>query len=372
MSKVSNAEALRINIDGQALEKAGHIEAAIALYEYGVVHGTDTPFTYRRLLVLYRKAKRLDDERRVCELAANRWPVVRNGLGHVQPSDFASRLARIDATTGHASATDNRMREIRSDQPSQTNVVDAALVGATGGDETARESTDSHFTEIIEVRKSGQEGKQAFLDSLGRPTSIEEAAQDYFRERGFKTVRGEVRFWQAMFGLSFWEEIFDGTGTPNALNDIPADLFSGAQFYEARKAQIDEKAAVIALSRVGQFISAQLACHGDTWTRIVFDYPRGDFSYRQILQSPEVAEFLSVISPANFAKIVHRIALNPTENRAGLPDYMLWKGGGVLFIEVKGIREKIRDSQSAWLAGSGNSDRKNSGNSVRSSKGDRR
>lgn len=349
MPKLSDAEKLRINMNGQALEKAGRIEEAIALYEYGVVNRTDTPGTYRRLLVLYRKAKRLEDERRVCELAASRWPVAGDGLGHVEPTDFARRLARIKAKTEHASTNDKRMRDSVSRQPTGANVAEGALAGGAAGGETTRESTYSISTETIEVRKSEQKGKDAFLDSLGRPISIEEAAQDCFHEQGFKTVRGEVQFWQAMFGLAFWEEIFDGTGTPNAMNDIPSDLFFGASFYEARKARIEEKAAFIALSNVGQFIAAQLHRHGNSWTRIVFDYPRGDFSYRQTLQSPEVAEFLSVISPANFARIVRRIALNPTENRAGLPDYMIWKGRDVVFIEVKGLREKIRDSQSAWL-----------------------
>lgn len=97
MAKLSDAQALKINLDGKALENAGRINEAIALYEYGVANGTDTPGTYDRLLVLYRKAKRLEDERRVCELAAKRWPVARNGFGNVSQSSFSSRLARIDA-----------------------------------------------------------------------------------------------------------------------------------------------------------------------------------------------------------------------------------------------------------------------------------
>ena len=108
----------------------------------------------------------------------------------------------------------------------------------------AKESASSFPTEIIEVQRSGQKGKLSFRDSSGKACGTEEAALDYFHVQGFKTLRGEVRFWQAMFGLSFWEEIFEGTGTPNSLNDIPMDLFSGAQFYEARKARIDEKTAV--------------------------------------------------------------------------------------------------------------------------------
>ena len=50
---------------GRALEEAGRIDEAIALYEYGVAGGTDTPFTYTRLRILYRKLKRPDDVERI-------------------------------------------------------------------------------------------------------------------------------------------------------------------------------------------------------------------------------------------------------------------------------------------------------------------
>jgi len=205
-------------------------------------------------------------------------------------------------------------------------------------------------TETIEAPRSGQVGKLAFLDVSGTPCSREDVAMDFYRQRGFRTQRGEVRFWQAMFGVAFWEEIFGGTGTPNEIQDIPVDLFSGDEFYRTRRSQIDRKAKRIAQSEVQSFISEQLRRYGNQWTRIVYDVPQGDFSYRAVLESPEVAEFLRTIPAPVFAKIVLRIATNPSENRAGLPDYMIWKGGEVTFVEVKGPREKIRDSQTAWLA----------------------
>ena len=208
---------------------------------------------------------------------------------------------------------------------------------------------DSVPTEMVEVRRSGQKGKLAFLDEAGTPCSTEEAAQDHLRRQGFTILRGEVQFWQAMFALAFWEDIFEGTGTPNAMNDIPTDLFSGAGFYASRRARIDQKAAQIARTDVRQYILGQLQQHGDTWTRILYDGPRGQFGYRRVLASPEVEEFLGTIAADVFVRIVHRIASNPTENRSGLPDYMMWKGRDVVFVEVKGVREQVRESQVAWM-----------------------
>jgi hypothetical protein len=70
---ISEREALRVNVEGRALEKAGRIDEAIALYEYGVARGTDTPFTYTRLRILYRKLKRPDDVERIQRLMMEQW-----------------------------------------------------------------------------------------------------------------------------------------------------------------------------------------------------------------------------------------------------------------------------------------------------------
>jgi hypothetical protein len=70
---LSESEALRVNVEGRALEKAGRIDKAIALYEYGVAAGTDTPFTYSRLRILYRKLKRPDDVERIKRLMMEQW-----------------------------------------------------------------------------------------------------------------------------------------------------------------------------------------------------------------------------------------------------------------------------------------------------------
>lgn len=160
---------------------------------------------------------------------------------------------------------------------------------------------------------------------------------------GGPLLAGDVR-------LTFWEEIFAGSDAPNAISDIPMDLFSGAAFYEARRAAIDARAATIARSDLRQLVAAQLRRHGSTWTRIVYDHPRDDFSYRSVLESADTGDFLAIIAPAAFAKVVHRIASNPSEHRAGVADYVMWKDGAVVFVEVKGIREKLRESQVAWIA----------------------
>lgn len=77
--------------------------------------------------------------------------------------------------------------------------------------------------EYLEFPKLNDNGKIVFLDNEGNKYSTEEIVQNHFKRLGYKIVRGEVRFWQAMYGLAFWDEIFQGVDIEFTLNDIPLD-----------------------------------------------------------------------------------------------------------------------------------------------------
>lgn len=80
------------NITGEALEKEGKIEEAIIEYEKLVDRKVDTPFTYRRLAILYRKGKNEQDEARVIQAALNNIP--KDNSKHY--NWFKDRLVKIN------------------------------------------------------------------------------------------------------------------------------------------------------------------------------------------------------------------------------------------------------------------------------------
>lgn len=57
------------NLEAEALEKEGKVEEAIGIYRELANKGTDTPFTYRRLAILYRRQKKQSEEIEVIEQA---------------------------------------------------------------------------------------------------------------------------------------------------------------------------------------------------------------------------------------------------------------------------------------------------------------
>ena len=83
-------EAAEGNMRGQELEKEGNIDAAILEYERLLEEGVDTPFTYRRLAIIYSKRKETDEELRVLRAAIKNVPV-QNSTHYKW---FAERLAK--------------------------------------------------------------------------------------------------------------------------------------------------------------------------------------------------------------------------------------------------------------------------------------
>jgi len=110
------------------------------------------------------------------------------------------------------------------------------------GEEDFKPAFDQEaITRKIEIPKSSQKGKLAFLNSKGEPCSTEDAFRDDAEQKGWRVMRAEVSFWQAMFCLTFWDEIFEGMGSPSQGQDIPYDLFQGEKFYLNRQQAIDNR-----------------------------------------------------------------------------------------------------------------------------------
>ncbi|WP_348378377.1 VRR-NUC domain-containing protein, partial [Paraglaciecola sp.] len=202
------------------------------------------------------------------------------------------------------------------------------------------------ITRTIEVAQSGQKGKLAFLNSSQEPCSTEDVFQDHEKNNGWNVMRAEVSFWQSMFCLSFWDEIFDGMGRPVSGQDIPHDLFRGDDFYLNRQADINSKYEILRQGNLCDFINQQLDKTNGSWTRLLFN---GDQDMASYSKSDIVQRFLNQIDPEVFAKIVYRIAQNPNENRAGVPDFVIWNGKELRMSEIKKVRETVRDSQRVWL-----------------------
>lgn len=203
------------------------------------------------------------------------------------------------------------------------------------------------ITTTISTPLSGEKGKLYFICSSGQKCTTEDAVRDYYQHKGYKVMRGEVTFWQGMFALVFYDEIFAINRNP--CSDIPYDMFS-QNFYENRKESIDKKYNYLKSANLYEFINKQLKEHEKPYTRLLDDAPIDkSANCIEFFKTPIVQEFLTKIKPETFAKIVYRIAQNPSENRTGTPDFVIWNNKEMIFVEVKREKETLRNGQIIWL-----------------------
>lgn len=203
------------------------------------------------------------------------------------------------------------------------------------------------ITTTISAPLSGEKGKLYFLCSSGQKCSTEDAVREYYHNKGYKVMRGEVTFWQGMFALAFYDEIF--AININPYSDIPYDMFS-QNFYENRKESIDKKYEYLKKANLSEFINKQLKEHEKPYTRLLDDAPIDkSANCIEFFKIPIVQEFLTKIKSEIFAKIVYKLAQNPVENRAGTPDFVIWNDKEMIFVEVKREKETLRDGQITWL-----------------------
>lgn len=201
-------------------------------------------------------------------------------------------------------------------------------------------------TETIYAQRTGEVGKTYFYCKKGNKCSTEDVVREYYKNIGYSVMRAEHTFWQGMFALAFYDEIF--SVYKYSYNDIPTDMFRKC-FYENREADIESKYKLIQKTDLKQFINSQISKNEPFNTRLL--YPIEIEGYNnpvEYFKSPIVQEFLDRVDNKTFAKVVYKIAKYPGGNFRGTPDYIVWNKKELIFVEVKREKEKLREDQITW------------------------
>lgn len=207
------------------------------------------------------------------------------------------------------------------------------------------------ITRIIEGEVCQRQKGTGFLNSKNKCTTTEGFVKNFYETKGYQVMRAEVNFWQAMFALAFYEEIY--AVNTDKINDIPTDLFANEYFYNARKELIDKKYEFLKTADLPKFINSQMEQHKNSKSRLIYNK---DFDNIAYFRTKIVQDFLKKVDNNAFAITTYKIAQNPNQNRAGTPDFIIWNNSEMEFIEVKRLREKLKEGQIAWLEFLNNND----------------
>jgi DNA polymerase-3 subunit epsilon len=238
--------------------------------------------------------------------------------------DCRERLIRLLYGTGNKADAEDLLRRMIDDPAS-----DDELVFAT--DFYARKFGGHRTGSCSELLRAGL---TLTVDDTHRGNP-EAGVAGVMRRRGFRVFFAENTLWHALFGLLFWDELFESGFLHSSFDWVPHCL-NDRSFAHRFAAQIDEKLDAIRSCNAFNLLLRPIAAN---WGR-----PNGVFSWDHV-DVDALRLLLSGTSPQGIAAIVRSLCQNYREMRDGFPDLMLEKDGLVSFMEVKAEGDVIRRNQ---------------------------
>jgi DNA polymerase III subunit epsilon len=164
------------------------------------------------------------------------------------------------------------------------------------------------------------------------------------RRRGYRVFFAENTLWHSLFGLLFWDELFESELLHSSFDWVPHCL-KDRSFARRFAAQIDVKLDAVRSGSALNLLLRPIAAH---WGR-----PNGIFAWDHV-DVDALRLLLSGASGEGIATIVRSLCQNFRDMRDGFPDLMLAKDGTVSFMEIKAEGDVIRRNQLTRLTQLGN------------------
>ena len=185
--------------------------------------------------------------------------------------------------------------------------------------------------------------KDAPSIEIPRPEStVERAVLTFFEEKGWDGLHAENFLWRGLFGLTFWNLIFDEShgSFHHPLQRQPSDL-NDSIFFESREPLLTNQLNRFRTRK--QLIQHITALHEEkngianrfvTW-------------HESLLPSLEV--MIQKLPLKSLKKVLLEMSKNMKENSAGFPDLFLWNEDSYQFYEVKSPNDQLSAQQLFWL-----------------------
>jgi hypothetical protein len=171
---------------------------------------------------------------------------------------------------------------------------------------------------------------------------VEAGVIDYYEQQGSKAFFAENHLWRSIFGLLFWDIIFDtkAMAIHHPLQRSPSDLYKPI-FWENRRNRLIERLEILENPADWQvYIEQVFVAHFGVTNPLVEWFPG-------IFQA--INTVLSSIEPHKIAKIMLEMAKNMKENTRGFPDLFVWDTDSYSFVEVKSPSDNLSNQQLYWL-----------------------
>lgn len=193
------------------------------------------------------------------------------------------------------------------------------------------------------VKRTTQALKSA--DAIEVPVTyryqVELGAIHYYKEQGFQAFFSENEPWRSLFGLLFWDIIYDTNvqAIHNPLQRVPSDFFL-PDFYYKRSSQLKERMESAATKQQIEEIVTKTYEDKFGTTNVLVSWYDGSLE--------KVLTLISLLTPQQVHAILLEIAYNLRENTRGFPDLLVWNEQEYAFIEIKSPTDHLSSRQLHW------------------------
>lgn len=173
--------------------------------------------------------------------------------------------------------------------------------------------------------------------------NVEIGTLEYFKNQGFEGFFSENYLWNALFGVLFWDIIFDENqdAIHHPFQLAPSDLRRD-NFWEKRREKLLARTAI--LEDEESFL--------DHLTGII-EEKQGKanpfvFWHEDLLM--HLTQCYRLLDTDQIGIVLLEMAKNVKEYSKGFPDLFIWKGNTYSFIEVKSPNDHLSAHQVFWLS----------------------
>ncbi|WP_088346351.1 MULTISPECIES: exonuclease domain-containing protein [Rhodomicrobium] len=177
-------------------------------------------------------------------------------------------------------------------------------------------------------------GRQVVVDEIYRGNP-EAGVAGVMRRDGFQVYHAENLLWHNLFGLLFWDKLFESGQLHSGFDWMPQCL-KNRSFATLFAGPIAEKLASIRAGTALHLILKSIASH--------WDRPNGIFSWSYI-DVDALRDLLTYGNANAVADIIELMTRDFRSMRDGFPDLMLQKDGAISFLEIKAEGDAIRRNQ---------------------------
>ncbi|WP_258103689.1 VRR-NUC domain-containing protein [Marinoscillum sp. MHG1-6] len=171
---------------------------------------------------------------------------------------------------------------------------------------------------------------------------VEQLALVYLEDQGYQGLHSENFLWRGLFGLTFWQELFDVSSATfhHPLERGPSDLRS-EQFYIEQEPSLREKLKTFRSKK-------QLANHlTETY------YSKENINNPLVVWHEDllmaVIKAVELLPLKGLKKVLLEMARNMKDHSAGFPDLFVWKSKQYHFYEIKSPNDHLSAQQLFWL-----------------------